>query len=202
MSVHDDRDPQTPPDGVTELLLRWTDGQTDALDLLMPAVYAELKKTASALMRRERDGHTLQPTALVHEAWMRMVRQDRVTFEHRKQFFGLAAQVMRRILVDHARATRASKRGGGIEPASLDAVTIATEDKAFDLLALDHALTELGRVDPRQAQVIELRYFGGLTIEETALALGVSDATVKRAWRRARAFLHREIAGAEPPGES
>ena len=199
MSAPDDRDPQASPDGVTELLLRWTDGQTDALDLLMPAVYAELKKTASALMRRERDGHTLQPTALVHEAWMRMVRQDRVTFEHRKQFFGLAAQVMRRILVDHARATRASKRGGGIEPASLDAVTIATEDKAFDLLALDHALTELSRVDPRQAQVIELRYFGGLTIDELAETLGVSAGTIGRAQRAAEAWLSYTMAKTPEP---
>lgn len=179
----------TSPDGVTELLLRWTDGQTDALDLLMPAVYAELKKTANALMRRERGGHTLQPTALVHEAWMRLVRQDRVTFEHRKQFFGLAAQVMRRILVDHARAAKADKRGGGAEPASIDQVTIATEDKAFELLALDHALTELGRVDARQAQVIELRYFGGLTIDELATTLGVSAGTIARTQRAAEAWL-------------
>ena len=175
--------------GVTELLLRWTDGESDALELLMPAVYAELKKTASALMRRERAGHTLQPTALVHEAWLRLVRQDRVTFEHRKQFFGLAAQLMRRILVDHARAAKAGKRGGGIEPASIDQVTIATEDKAFDLIALDDALTELARVDPRQAQVIELRYFGGLTIDELAATLGVSAGTVARAQRAAEAWL-------------
>ena len=176
-------------DGVTELLLRWTDGEPAALDLLMPAVYAELKKTANALMRRERGGHTLQPTALVNEAWLRLVRQDRVSFEHRKQFFGLAAQVMRRILVDHARAAKAGKRGGGVEPASIDHVTIATEDKAFELLALDDALTELSRVDPRQAQVIELRYFGGLTIDELAETLGVSAGTIGRAQRAAEAWL-------------
>lgn len=175
--------------GVTEQLLRWTDGESDALELLMPAVYAELKKTAGALMRRERAGHTLQPTALVHEAWLRLVRQDRVTFEHRKQFFGLAAQLMRRILVDHARAAKAGKRGGGVEPASLDQVTIAANDKTFELLALDDALTELGRVDPRQAQVIELRYFGGLTIDELAATLGVSAITVSRAQRAAEAWL-------------
>lgn len=199
MSTPDDRDPPMPEDGVTELLLRWTDGETDALDLLMPAVYTELKKTASALMSRERGGHTLQPTALVHEAWLRMVRQDRVSFVHRKQFFGLAAQVMRRILVDHARATRAGKRGGGVEPMSLDQVTIATEDKAFDLLALDHALTELGRVDPRQAQVIELRYFGGLTIDELAETLGVSAGTVGRAQRAAEAWLSYTMAKSPQP---
>jgi RNA polymerase sigma-70 factor, ECF subfamily len=186
-----DHDPLDPPDadGVTALLLRWTDGETAALDLLMPAVYAELKKTANALMRRERGGHTLQPTALVNEAWLRLVRQDKVTFEHRKQFFGLAAQVMRRILVDHARATKAGKRGGGAEAASLDDVTLASEDKAFELLALDHALTELGRLDPRQAQVIELRYFGGLTLDEAAETLGVSVGTIGRDQRAAEAWL-------------
>lgn len=186
-----DDSPQDPSrrDGVTELLLRWTDGETAALDLLMPAVYAELRKTASALMRRERGGHTLQPTALVNEAWLRLVRQDRVSFEHRKQFFGLAAQVMRRILVDHARATNAGKRGGGVGHASIDQVTIATEDKAFDLLALDHALTELSRLDARQAQVIELRYFAGLTLDEAAETLGVSAGTIGRAQKAAEAWL-------------
>lgn len=176
-------------DGVTELLLRWTDGESAALDLLMPAVYAELRKTASALMRRERGGHTLQPTALVNEAWLRLVRQDRVSFEHRKQFYGLAAQVMRRILVDHARASHAEKRGGGVGHASIDNVTIATEDRAFDLLALDHALTDLGRLDARQAQVIELRYFAGLTLDEAAETLGVSAGTIGRAQRAAEAWL-------------
>lgn len=186
-----DREPAYRPDadGVTALLLRWTGGETAALDLLMPAVYAELKKTANALMRLERGGHTLQPTALVHEAWMRLVRQDRVSFEHRKQFFGLAAQVMRRILVDHARATKAGKRGGGAEALPLDSVTIGAEDKAFDLLALDQALTELSRLDPRQAQVIELRYFGGLTLDEAADTLGLSPASIGRAQRTAEAWL-------------
>jgi len=176
-------------DGVTELLLRWTDGESGALDQLMPAVYAELRKTAGALMRRERGGHTLQPTALVHEAWLRMVRQDKVTFDHRKQFFGLAAQIMRRILVDHARTTRAAKRGGGAEMTPLDNVTIGMNDKAFDLLALDDALTALARVDERQAQVIELRYFGGLTIDELADTLGISAGTVSRDQRAAEAWL-------------
>lgn len=189
MSEHDPTTPAPDADGVTQLLLRWTDGEASALDLLMPAVYAELRKTASALMRRERGGHTLQPTALVNEAWLRLVRQDRVSFEHRKQFFGLAAQVMRRILVDHARAAKAGKRGGGVEPASLDDVRIASEDRAFELLALDHALTELSRVDPRQAQVIELRYFGGLTIDELAATLGVSAGTISRTQRAAEAWL-------------
>jgi RNA polymerase sigma factor (TIGR02999 family) len=189
MSDRHDRPDEATADGVTQLLLRWTGGETGALDQLMPAVYAELKKTANALMRRERGGHKLQPTALVHEAWLRLVRQDRVTFEHRKQFFGLAAQVMRRILVDHARAAKAGKRGGGAEPASIDQVTLATEDRAFELLALDDALTALSRVDPRQAQVIELRYFGGLTIDELAATLGVSAGTIGRDQRAAEAWL-------------
>lgn len=193
----DDTSPPPAADGVTELLLRWTDGESDALDRLMPAVYAELKRTAAALMRRERGSHTLQPTALVHEAWLRLVRQDRVTFEHRKQFFGLAAQVMRRILVDHARSTNAGKRGGGVVPASIDQVTIAVEDKAFDLLALDHALTELRRVDERQAQVIEMRYFGGLTLDELAALLGVSPATIARDQRAAEAWLAYAMASQE-----
>ena len=174
-------DATTPPggtsaDGVTELLLRWTGGDGAALDLLMPA---RLRRAEEDRQRVDA-ARARRPHPAAHGARARgvdaHVRQDRVSFEHRKQFFGLAAQVMRRILVDHARAARAGKRGGGAEPASLDAVTIATEDKAFDLLALDHALTELSRVDPRQAQVIELRYFGGLTIDELAETLGCRPA--------------------------
>ena len=189
MSTNDQSLFDPAPDGVTDLLLRWTHGEVAALDLLMPAVYAELRTTATALMRRERAGHTLQPTALVNEAWLRLVRQDRVTFNHRKQFFGLAAQVMRRILVDHARVTRAAKRGGGVERASIDGLSIGSDDKAFDLLALDDALTALARVDARQAQVIELRYFGGLTIDEAAETLGISAGTVSRDQRSAEAWL-------------
>ncbi|MEZ5289463.1 MAG: sigma-70 family RNA polymerase sigma factor [Vicinamibacterales bacterium] len=194
----------TPPDDasgqvreqVTDLLMRWTGGDGAALNALMPLVYVELRKTADALLRRERAGHTLQPTALVHEAWMRMVRQERVSFDHRKQFFGLAAQVMRRILVDHARAARADKRGGGaaLEPLAMDVP--GAGDRTVELLALDQALTELGRVDARQAQVIELRYFGGLTIGELADVLGVSEATVSRDQRAAEAWLSQAMSGA------
>jgi RNA polymerase sigma factor (TIGR02999 family) len=194
MDMTDD-DPGGPPRAqVTELLIRWTGGDGAALNALMPLVYVELRKTADALLRRERSDHTLQPTALVHEAWMRMVRQERVSFEHRKQFFGLAAQVMRRILVDHARAATADKRGGGVrvEPLDEGAVAMAAE-RTLELLALDEALTELGRVDARQAQVIELRYFGGLTIGELAEVLGVSPATISRDQRAAEAWLSQAI---------
>ena len=189
----DDESPGATPERVTALLVRWTDGDAAALDALMPLVYFELRKTAHALLRRERQDHTLQPTALVHEAWLRLVRQDRVSFDHRKQFFGLAAQVMRRILVDHARRTQASKRGGGIVMQTLDEGMAASFDRTFDLLVLDEALTELGRVDARQAQLIELRYFGGLTIEEVADLMGLSPATISRGQRAAEAWLSRAM---------
>ncbi|MBP7777725.1 MAG: sigma-70 family RNA polymerase sigma factor [Acidobacteria bacterium] len=198
----DDETPPPTPDRVTALLVRWTDGDGDALDALMPLVYGELRKTAQGLLRRERGGHTLQPTALVHEAWMRLVRQDRVNFEHRKQFFGLAAQVMRRILVDHARSTQAAKRGGGAPVDVLEEGMVASHDRTFDLLVLDQALTELGRVDARQAQLIELRYFGGLTIEEVADLLGVSPATISRGQRAAEAWLSQAMAQPETPGDA
>ena len=188
-------DDETPtPERVTALLVRWTDGDANALDALMPLVYLELRKTAHGLLRRERADHTLQPTALVHEAWLRLVRQDRVSFEHRKQFFGLAAQVMRRILVDHARAAQAAKRGGGAAMDVLEDGMAATSDRTFDLLVLDQALTELGRVDARQAQLIELRYFGGLTVDEAADVLGVSAATISRSQRAAEAWLSQAMA--------
>ncbi|MCC6990638.1 MAG: sigma-70 family RNA polymerase sigma factor [Acidobacteria bacterium] len=191
--MHGDDDTPT-PERVTALLVRWTDGDANALDALMPLVYLELRKTAHGLLRRERADHTLQPTALVHEAWLRLVRQDRVSFEHRKQFFGLAAQVMRRILVDHARAAQAAKRGGGAAMDVLEDGMAATSDRTFDLLVLDQALTELGRVDARQAQLIELRYFGGLTVDEAADVLGVSAATISRSQRAAEAWLSQAMA--------
>jgi RNA polymerase sigma factor (TIGR02999 family) len=187
-------DDETPtPERVTALLVRWTDGDANALDALMPLVYLELRKTAHGLLRRERADHTLQPTALVHEAWLRLVRQDRVSFAHRKQFFGLAAQVMRRILVDHARSARAAKRGGAAMDVLEDGMA-ATSDRTFDLLVLDQALTELGRVDARQAQLIELRHFGGLTVDEAADVLGVSAATISRSQRAAEAWLSQAMA--------
>ena len=155
----------------------------------MPVVYAELRKIADAYLRRERSDHTLQPTALVHEAWLRLVKQDGGQFDHRKQFFALAAQVMRRILVDHARAANAGKRGGGATPLTLDESTIAGAAPAVELLALDEALAQLASASPRQARVIELRYFGGLDLNEVAEVLGVSAPTISRDQKAAEAWL-------------
>ena len=174
---------------VTQLLARWAEGDRAALDALMPVVYAELRKIADAYLRRERTGHTLQPTALVHEAWLRLARQDQPSFDHRKQFFALAAQVMRRILVDHARSVNADKRGGGGVKTTLDDGIGAEPSRVVELLALDEALQRLADVSPRQAQVIELRYFGGLNVEEMADVLGVSPATISRDQKVAEAWL-------------
>jgi RNA polymerase sigma-70 factor, ECF subfamily len=176
---------------VTHLLTRWAEGDRAALDALMPIVYGELRKIADAYLRRERSGHTLQPTALVHEAWLRLMKQDQPSFDHRKQFYAFAAQVMRRVLVDHARAVNAEKRGGGSDKTALDqdhAVDIGA-GRIVEFLALDQALTQLARVSARQAQVIELRYFAGLNLEEISDVLGVSPATISRDQRSAEAWL-------------
>ena len=178
---------------VTQLLTRWADGDQGALDALMPIVYAELRKIADAYLRRERSDHTLQPTALVHEAWLRLVRQDGGAFEHRTQFYALAAQMMRRILVDHARATNAGKRGGGAARAVLDESAAARADPIVELLALNEALEQLAAASPRQARVVELRYFGGLSVDETAALLDVSAPTVSREQKAAEAWLARAM---------
>jgi RNA polymerase sigma factor (TIGR02999 family) len=177
-----------PARDVTHLLERWAGGEPGALDALMPVVYGELRKIADAYLRRERSDHTLQPTALVHEAWLRLVKTDDPSFAHRSQFFALAAQMMRRILVDHARAARADKRGGGAIRTTLAGVP-AVGDRTLDLIALDDALEQLAHVSPRQARVIDLRYFGGLGVEEMAAVLGVSAATVSRDQKTAEAWL-------------
>jgi RNA polymerase sigma-70 factor (ECF subfamily) len=190
-----DRMEPPPPGQVTALLRRWADGERDALDLLMPLVYSELRRIADAYFRRERPEHTLQPTALIHEAWMRMAGQSHPSFEHRKQFFALAAQVMRRILVDHARAARADKRGGDLVRTDLAGNLGAVRPPVDDLLALDEALTQLAGVSPRQARVIELRYFGGLNLDELAQVLDVSPATVSRDQKIAEAWLGQAMAG-------
>ena len=185
--------PATP--GVTELLRAWGGGDQRALDELLPVVYEELRRQAQRYLRRERDGHSLQATALVHEAYIRLVDQRRMQWQGRAQFFGIAAQLMRRVLVDHARARHAEKRGGPnvslVQP--LEEATAAAQESDVDLLALDDALTRLAELDPRQAKVVELRYFSGLGIEETAEVLGISPATVKREWAMARAWLKREL---------
>jgi RNA polymerase sigma factor (TIGR02999 family) len=174
---------------VTQLLARWAGGDDTALDTLTPIVYAELRRIADAYLRRERSDHTLQPTALVHEAWLRLIRQDGGQFDHRKQFYALAAQVMRRILVDHARTTNAGKRGGGAAKTPLDDSFPASAAPVVDLLALNEALDQLAAVSPRQARVIELRYFGGLNLDEAAEMLGVSAPTISRDQKAAEAWL-------------
>lgn len=181
---------------LTQLLARWADGDQTALDAMMPVVYAELRKIADAYLRRERRDHTLQPTALVHEAWLRLVKQDGGQFTHRKQFYALAAQMMRRILVDHARTANADKRGGGATKVKLDDSTVVVAAPVAELLALNEALDQLAAVSARQARVIELRYFGGLDLDETADVLGVSAPTISREQRAAEAWLAQAMKGA------
>jgi RNA polymerase sigma-70 factor (ECF subfamily) len=186
----------TPPPAhdVTRLLLELQGGSVDASDQLIPLVYAELHDLAAHYMRGERAEHTLQPTALVHEAYMRLVDQRGATWQNRSHFFGVAAQAMRRILVDHARRKRATKREGG-QRVTLDAdLDIAGPiERSLDLIALDDALDKLARVEPRYARVVELRFFGGLEVEQVAEAMQISPATVKRDWTFAKAFLQREL---------
>jgi len=177
---------------VTALLRDWSGGDQRALERLLPLVYGELRKLAASYMRRERSDHTLQPTALVHEAYLRLVDQRAVDWRNRAHFFGIAARMMRRILVDHARRRQAAKRDGAAYRISGSADSDEAE-RDPDLLALDVALDGLEALDPRQARIIELRFFGGLTVEETAEVAGISTATVKREWQTARAWLAREL---------
>ena len=182
------------PESVTRLLIEWQGGSQQALEQLMPLVYAELKAIAARYFAREAANHTLQSTALVHEAYLRLVGQRRVRWQNRAHFFGIAAQMMRRILVDHARHQRRAKRGGPQPTLVLDeAMGVSEPAPDVDLLALDEALTSLARLDPRGARIVELRFFSGLTIEETAAVLAVSSGTIKREWSTARAWLYREI---------
>lgn len=179
-----------PSDDLTALLQRAGAGDRDALDAALPRLYAELRRLAERELRREADGHTLSPTALVHEAYLRLAAADRGAWRDRAHFLGAAAVAMRRILVDHARRHRAGKRGAGARPVSLDAIASLPADARSDVLvALDEALDRLARLDARQARVVECRFFGGLTEDETAEALGIGVRTVKRDWARARAWL-------------
>ena len=185
-------------DGVTELLLRWNDGDGTARDQLMELVQVELRRVAGRQLSGERSNHTLQPTALVNEAYLRLIDQNRVRWQNRAHFFAIAARLMRRILVDHARRQRAGKRGGGALALTLsDAPGIGGVGQNVDLVLLDDALAELAEQDPRMAEVVELRFFGGLTVEETAEALSLSTATVKREWSTARAWLYRRMTAGE-----
>jgi len=205
-----------PPDGrVTQLLVSWSSGDQRALGELMPLVYGELRRLAERQLRGERRNHTLQRTALVNEAYLRIINQKNVSWQGRAQFIGLAAQLMRRILIDHARARRRAKRGGGVTPVSLDQTGVAlgvsdedevqtealefASDPTVDLTAIDAALVRLEALDARQGRIVELRFFGGLTVEETAEVVGVSVATVKREWALARAWLRRELMTGDPP---
>jgi RNA polymerase sigma factor (TIGR02999 family) len=180
--------------GVTRLLAQWADGDRKAMEDLLPLVYDELRRLASSYLRRENPGHTLQSTALVHEAYLRLVDQD-VNWQSRAHFFGIAAQMMRRILVDYARAKNAEKRGDGACKVTLEEGLLSTESRDVDILALDQALTRLAEFDKQQSQIVELRFFGGLSIEDTAEILKVSPATVKRDWAMAKAWLFREMQG-------
>ena len=178
---------------VTALLDSWNRGDESALEQLLPLVYAELRRIAARQLRRERVGHTLQPTALVHEAYLRLVDQRNVDWQSRAHFFGVASQVMRRILVDHARRRSAGKRGEGVRCVPIDEVTDVEAANEIPILALDHALGRLEKVDAELARIVELRAFGGLTIEEAAHVLNVSPSTAKRDWRTAKAWLTREL---------
>jgi RNA polymerase sigma factor (TIGR02999 family) len=187
-------DDASPHPDITQLLMAWGDGRREALDDLIPLVYADLRRTAAGYMRREAPDYALQPTALVHEAFVRLVDQKRVKWRNRAHFFGVAAGMMRRILVDHARRRRAAKRGGDWERLTLAGDEAAVDgQKNIDALALDEALGRLAAIDPQQARIVELRYFGGLTIDETAEIIGISPATVVREWTIAKAWLRCDL---------
>jgi RNA polymerase sigma factor (TIGR02999 family) len=179
---------------ITLLLERWSNGDAGVLDDLMPLVYQELRRQASGYLRRERANHTLQPTALINEAYLKLSNVRDVKWQNRSHFFAIAAQVMRRILVDYARERNREKRGGAAENLPLEeAFTVVSQEKDVDLVVLDEALNRLATFDERQAKVVELRYFSGLSVEETAEVLRVSNATVRRDWNMAKAWLHQEI---------
>ena len=181
------------PRDVTQLLIAWSSGDREALDRLIPLVYDELHALAEHYMRRESPGHTLQPTALVHEAYLELVDQNRAQWRDRAHFFGVAAQLMRRITMQHARRLHTAKRGGAVPKVSLDETLVLSAERAAELIELDDALDSLAVLDPRQNRIVELRFFAGLNVEETAEVLDVSSATVKREWRTAKAWLLNEM---------
>lgn len=189
---------QIPPPDATRLLQAWAQGDQAAFEELIPLVYEELRRLAQRELRRERPGHSLQATALVNEAYLRLIDLNRIEWQNRAHFFAMAARMMRRILVDWARARGNQKRGGGVPTVSLDEGLLVSTDPGCDLVALDDALETLGAMDLRKGQVVEMRFFGGLTVEETAAALHVSADTVMRDWRSAKAWLLRELSRSEP----
>lgn len=178
---------------VTELLLEWQQGDREALDRLTPLVYDELRRIAHRYVQMERNGHTLETTALVNEAYLRLVGGQKIDWQNRSHFFAVTAQVMRHILIDHARRRRYMKRGGEVQRVSLEEANAMTEVRAAELVALDEALDALAKLDPRKSRVVELRYFGGLNLEETADVLEISMMTVRRDWRAAKAWLYRRM---------
>lgn len=185
---------KTDSSNITQMLRDWGDGRSEALDELLPLVYNELRRLAASYLRKERPNHTLQTTALVHEAYLKLIDQRNVEWKNRGHFFAIAAQAMRRILVDHAKARHREKRGGSGEDASLEDVLVAAaQESNIDLVALDEALSKLARIDPQQVKIVELRYFTGLSLDETADVLGISRATVARDWQVSKAWLHREM---------
>ena len=186
------------PQEITHLLVAWGNGDSRALQELMPLVYRELRRLAHGRLGRERPDHTLQTTALVHEAYLRLADQRDASWKNRAQFFAVAAQMMRRVLVDYARARQYTKHGGGAQQVDLDEAMVVWRDRAAEVVALDEALTSLAELDPRKGRVVELRFFGGLSIEETAEILGVSPGTVMRDWTLAKAWLQREMTHGGP----
>ncbi|MCA1625575.1 MAG: sigma-70 family RNA polymerase sigma factor [Acidobacteria bacterium] len=186
--------PEREASEITQMLREWSGGKPEVLDNLLPLVYTELHRQAASFLRKERPGHTLQTTALINEAYLKLIDRRDVNWESRTHFFAVAAQAMRRILVDHARTKYREKRGGDNVKLSLEYATlVAAKEKGVDLIALDEALNKLAEFDAQQARVVELRYFSGLSLEETAEALHISRATVARDWEAARAWLHREL---------
>jgi RNA polymerase sigma-70 factor, ECF subfamily len=179
---------------VTQLLIDWSNGDQSAFDKLMPLIDEELRRLAHHYMSRERVGHTLQTTALVNEAFLKLVNRKNLQWQNRAHFFGLAAQVMRTILVDHARSHASAKRGGGTRNLELDEAMLVSQEKASEVVALDEALKQLALIDPRQSRIVELRFFGGLTVEEAAEVMRVSPVTIKREWSTAKAWLYHELA--------
>lgn len=193
--------PTPPPSEITQLLHQWSNGDRAALDQLMPVVYQELRKLANSYLRSERPDHTLQPTALINEAYLRLIGQNFPEWQSRRHFYGIAAQLMRQVLVDHARSHAAAKRGQDAPKLSLEDATEFSRKQAGELVALDDALTSLARLDQRKARVVELRYFGGLTVEEIAPVLDISTATVTREMRLAQAWLLREMDNDSEPSQ-
>ena len=178
---------------VTQLLIQWSNGDKAALDKLMPLIYEELRQLARHYMNRERAGHTLQTTALVNEAYLRLINRKQVHWQNRAHFFAIAAHLMRSILVDHARSHAYAKRGGGARKIALDEALAVSQQRAADVVALDDALKRLAEIDRQQSRIVELKFFGGLTIEETAEVLELSPATIKREWSTAKAWLYHEL---------